>query len=339
MSTVAVVILNWNGKALMHKYLPQVIKNTLNTVDIVVADNASDDGSREMLAADFPEVRTIVLDKNYGFAGGYNRALAQLQHDYVVLLNSDVAPDTGWIEPLIALLDSDKTIAACAPKIIDDKDHTLFEYAGAAGGFLDRYCYPFCRGRVLDTIEADNGQYNENIDCLWVSGAALMIRRETYIENGGLDEDFFAHMEEIDLCWRLRNKGLRIVGCGTSKVFHYGGATLSSTNPQKTYLNFRNNLSMLIKNYNTSSWWVIFWLRLMLDGLAGMKYLFSLKPKFCWAIIRAHWNVFIHLKSILRKRKALENNRVQQLPHEIRHYSMLWRYMIGGRKKFTELEK
>ncbi|MBP5364747.1 MAG: glycosyltransferase family 2 protein [Bacteroidales bacterium] len=339
MSSVAVVILNWNGKGLMQRYLPQVIQNTPKTVDIVVADNASTDGSLEMLASDFQEVKTIILDKNYGFAGGYNRAVAQLQHDYVVLLNSDVAPDAGWIEPLIALMDADDTIAACAPKILDDKDHTRFEYAGAAGGFLDRYCYPFCRGRVMDDIETDSGQYNENTDTLWVSGAALMIRRKEYLENGGLDEDFFAHMEEIDLCWRLRNKGRRIVACGESRVFHLGGATLSSTNPQKTYLNFRNNLSMLIKNYNTGSWWLVLWCRLMLDGVAGMKYLFTLKPKFCWAIIRAHWNVFFHFRGILRKRKILKNSRLRQLPPEIRRYSMLWRSIVDGRKTFGEFEK
>lgn len=338
MKRVAVVILNWNGKDLMRKYLPQVIKNTLSDVEIIVADNASTDGSLEMLATEFPEIKTIIFDKNYGFAGGYNRVLAQLEHEYVVLLNSDVAPAANWIEPLIQLLDNDKNIAACAPKIKDDKDRTKFEYAGAAGGFIDKYCYPFCRGRIMDDIETDNGQYNDNSDVLWVSGAAFMVRRQIYLDCGGLDEDFFAHMEEIDLCWRMRNRGYRIVACGLGEIYHLGGASLSSTNPRKTYLNFRNNLAMLIKNYNKSSWWFIFYLRLMLDGVAGMKFLFSGKPKFCFAIIKAHWNIFGHFRSILRKRKILQPYRPNTLPKEIRLYSMLWRYIICKCRTFHKID-
>lgn len=321
MKTLAVVILNWNGAALLRKYLPKVIENTTREVlsckvDIIVADNASTDESLEILSNDFPEVAVVRLDKNYGFTGGYNRAIAQISHDYVVLLNSDVAPQKGWIEPLIRLMESDTTIAACAPKILDDKDHRLFEYAGAAGGLLDMFGYPFCRGRVMNRLETDHGQYNDDADCMWVSGAALMIRRNIYLETL-LDEDFFAHMEEIDMCWRLRNRGYRIVACGKSAVYHLGGATLNSANPQKTYLNFRNNLIMMVKNYNTWWWSLIVFIRLILDGAAGAMYLMQGKPRFVWAIIKAHWHFFGSLGTSLRKRKVLATRRSKSLPKEI----------------------
>ena len=321
MKTLAVVILNWNGAALLRKYLPKVIENTTREVlsckvDIIVADNASTDESLEILSNDFPEVAVVRLDKNYGFTGGYNRAIAAVNHDYVLLLNSDVAPCEGWIEPLIRLMESDTTIAACAPKILDDKRPTHFEYAGAAGGMLDILGYPFCRGRIMNDIEEDKGQYNDDADCMWISGAALMIRRNIYLETL-LDEDFFAHMEEIDLCWRLRNRGYRIVACGKSAVYHLGGATLNSANPQKTYLNFRNNLIMMVKNYNTWWWSLIVFIRLILDGAAGAMYLMQGKPRFVWAIIKAHWHFFGSLGTSLRKRKVLATRRSKSLPKEI----------------------
>lgn len=322
MKTLAVVILNWNGASLLKRYLPSVITNTAKAVadvrvDIVVADNASSDNSLDILKHDFPNVTVIKLDKNYGFTGGYNRAIAAVNHDYVLLLNSDVAPCESWIEPLVNLMENDPTIAVCAPKILDDKDHTRFEYAGAAGGMLDMLGYPFCRGRIMNRIETDNGQYDDNADCLWVSGAALLIRRHLYISCGGLDEEFFAHMEEIDMCWRLRNRGYRIVACGKSAVYHLGGATLNSANPQKTYLNFRNNLIMMVKNYNTWWWSLIVFIRLILDGAAGAMYLMQRKPRFVWAIIKAHWHFFGSLGTSLRKRKVLATRRSKSLPKEI----------------------
>lgn len=321
MKTLAVVILNWNGAALLRKYLPKVIENTTREVlsckvDIIVADNASTDESLEILSNDFPEVAVVPLDKNYGFTGGYNRAIAQISHDYVVLLNSDVAPQKGWIEPLVALMENNPQIAVCGPKILDDKRPTHFEYAGAAGGMLDILGYPFCRGRIMNDIEEDKGQYDNDIDCMWISGAALMIRRSIYLETL-LDEDFFAHMEEIDLCWRLRNKGYRIVVCGKSAVFHLGGATLNSSNPQKTYLNFRNNLIMMVKNYNSKLWPLIIFARLIMDGMAGMMYLVQGKPRFVWAIVRAHWAFFGKLSATLNKRKTLASQRSNTLPKEI----------------------
>lgn len=321
MKRAAVIILNWNGAELLQKYLPQVIANTSKQVgeccvDIVVADNASTDASLEVLANQFGDIAVVRLDANYGFTGGYNRAVAQVNADYVVLLNSDVAPREGWIEPLIELMENDPTVAVCAPKILDDKRRTHFEYAGAAGGRLDILGYPFCRGRVMNNIEADNGQYDDDADCLWVSGAALMIRRELYMESL-LDGDFFAHMEEIDLCWRLRNRGFRIVACGKSAVYHLGGATLDASNPRKTYLNFRNNLIMMVKNYNSRLWPLVLLLRLLMDGVAGLMYLAQGKPRFVGAIIKAHWHFFASLRTALRKRKALSDRRTHHLPKEI----------------------
>lgn len=322
MKSLAVIILNWNGASLLKRYLPAVISNTAQRVadirvEIIVADNASTDESLDIMKSDFPEVTVIRLDKNYGFTGGYNRAIAAVNHDYVLLLNSDVAPNEGWLEPLVSLMENDPTIAISAPKILDDKDHSLFEYAGAAGGLLDIFGYPFCRGRVMNRIEADHGQYDDNADCLWVSGAALLIRRALYIDNGGLDEDFFAHMEEIDLCWRLKNMGHRVVACGESSVFHLGGATLSSANPHKTYLNFRNNLIMMTKNYNTWWWGFVIFGRLLLDGAAGAMYIMQGKPRFVTAIVKAHWHYFGTLGSSLRKRRELSNKRSKSLPKEI----------------------
>ncbi|MGN0011298.1 MAG: glycosyltransferase family 2 protein [Marinilabiliaceae bacterium] len=338
----AVVILNWNGKELMRRYLPAVIENSeaAGGVDVVVADNASADGSLDMLRQEFPQVTVIALDQNYGFAEGYNRALRQLPHEYVVLLNSDVAPAPGWLAPLVALLDGDASVGACGPKLLDDKAHEMFEYAGAAGGFIDRFGYPFCRGRVLDRVEKDSGQYDSDADVLWVSGAALMLRRELYCAAGGLDSDFFAHMEEIDLCWRLRNMGLRIVACCGSgaKVYHLGGATLSSANPRKAYLNFRNNLTMLVKNYNGRMWWAVVFFRLVLDGVAGAKYLLSGQGAFCAAIVRAHWSFFGTLRRSLAKRAALKAGRGRELVPEVRPYSMLWRFFALGRKTFSRMD-
>lgn len=336
MKRLAVVILNWNGAQLLRKYLPSVVATSSSPdVEVIVADNASSDDSLNILSRDFPEVRTIVLDRNYGFAGGYNRAIAQLDCEYVLLLNSDVATTPGWTRPLLRLMDSDSSIAACAPKLLDDKRHSHFEYAGAAGGYIDWLGYPFCRGRVMDDVEADSGQYNDNADALWVSGAALMVRRNVYVDCGGLDEDFFAHMEEIDLCWRMRNRNMRIVACGESQVFHLGGATLNSSNPRKTYLNFRNNLTMLVKNYNSHLWPLVLFLRLLLDGVAGAKFIVDGKISFCWAIVRAHWSFFASFVSALRKRSALKPFRTKQLPHEVKRYSILLRYYLMGKKIYT----
>lgn len=338
MKRVGVVILNWNGEALLKRYLPTVVEtSSSDIVDVIVADNASTDGSIEYVTTTFPDVHIVRLDKNYGFTGGYNRAIAQLDYEYIVLLNSDVATTPHWLEPLLSLMDSDSEIAACTPKIIDDKRHTHFEYAGAAGGYIDWLGYPFCRGRIMDTIEEDHGQYDDNADCLWGSGAALMVRRALYLSYGGLDEDFFAHMEEIDLCWRMRNDGKRIVVCGTSSVYHLGGATLNSTNPRKTYLNFRNNLIMMAKNYNSNMWPIVIFLRLILDGVAGVRFVINGQWAFCASIVKAHWNFFGSIRHTLRKRNALKNKRTSSLPVEVMKFSLIFNYYLKGRKTFNKL--
>lgn len=340
MKPVAVIILNWNGAKLLRKYLPAVLANTnAELAEIVVVDNASDDESRDVIWREFQGVRTIRLDQNYGFAGGYNRAIESIENKYVVLLNSDVAPDKNWLEPLYELMESDEKIAACAPKIMDEKRPGYFEYAGAAGGYIDFLCYPFCRGRVMDQIEKDCGQYDDNVETLWVSGAAMMIRRELYKSCGGLDEDFFAHMEEIDLCWRMVNKGYKIIACGASSVQHYGGATLENSNPRKTYLNFRNNMMMLIKNYNSRLWNVILFIRLLLDGVAGLQFILTGKPQFCKEIVRAHLNVWGNFKSVLNKRKKLSNSRLRRLPTVVKRYSMIWNFYVRRKQTYNAMEK
>lgn len=328
---IAVVILNWNGRALLERYIPQVVESTTYAgADIIVADNASEDDSVLYMRSAWSVCKLILLEKNYGFAGGYNRAIAQLgDYDAVVLLNSDVAPAKGWLEPMVELMETDETVVACGPKIKDDKDRKMFEYAGAAGGFVDMYGYPYCRGRVFEKVEEDLGQYDSNADCLWVSGAALMVRRKEYIECGGLDEEFFAHMEEIDLCWRLRNMGHRIVCVAESEVFHLGGATLNSANPRKTYLNFRNNLWMMIKNHTSKVWWLIIFIRMILDGIAGIKFVLGGQASHCWAIIKAHIDMWKSLRKMLAKRREIQSNvRVNGMLPEILQGSIVWKHYV-----------
>ncbi len=337
MKKVAVVILNWNGRALLERYLPAVTANTnADVADVYVADNGSSDDSLSFIRQHFPTVKIIELGQNYGFAGGYNRAITPIPCQYIVLLNSDVAPAPGWIEPLVALMDAKMNVAACAPKILDDKDHSRFEYAGAAGGFIDRFGYPYCRGRIFDTVEQDDGQYDMTISVGWVSGAAMMIRKSAYEANGGLDETFFAHMEEIDLCWRLLNKGWRIVSSCKSTVYHYGGATLDSSDPQKTYLNFRNNLLMIAKNYNGSLLGILT-IRLLLDGVAAARFLLQGKTQFVGAIAKAHRHFFARVISIRMNREVPEAGKSGQIASPLRPLSIVYQYFIRGRKTFSQL--
>ena len=247
MEKVAIVILNWNGCEMLRKYLPSVIQYSREEATVYVADNASSDDSLEMLREHFPEVKLIVLEKNWGFAEGYNQSLKQIEAEYFLLLNSDIEVTHHWLTPMIEYLDSHQEVAACQPKLLSIFDRDCFEYAGASGGFLDRFGYPFCRGRIFETVESDNGQYDTPADILWATGAALMIRAKDYWQVGGLDARFFAHNEEIDLCWRLRIMGRRIVCLPDSQAYHVGGGTLPKGNPMKTFLNFRNNLTMLYK--------------------------------------------------------------------------------------------
>lgn len=290
MKPVAVIILNWNGAELLQQFLPSVVAGTSpRLADIIVADNGSDDDSVEWVRQHYPEVTLLPFPENYGFAQGYNLSIEQAKaYEYVVLLNSDVETPDGWLEPLVAYADRHPEVAVCQPKLLSYRDKNRFEYAGAAGGFLDRYGYPFCRGRIFGTIEADNGQYDTPCDIFWASGAALFIRTRVYTEVGGLDPYFFAHMEEIDLCWRVHLAGYRIVCLPESRVYHLGGATLATSDPRKTYLNFRNNLLMLHKNLPPEEGRRLLFVRRLYDTLAWLKFMLTAHFADANALLKAH---------------------------------------------------
>lgn len=286
---VAVIILNWNGEKLLREYLPQVIANTDPEVArIIVADNGSTDASRRILQKEFAGVETLLFDENYGFAEGYNRALAATRYPYTVLLNSDVAPAPGWANALYGFMESHPDTGACQPKLLSYTEPDKFEYAGASGGYIDRNGYPYCRGRIFADCETDTGQYDSETEIFWASGAALMVRTALYIETGGLDPGFFAHMEEIDLCWRIRLAGFRIMAVPSAVVYHLGGGSLPASNPRKTYLNFRNNLLMLHKNLPDSSRRGTLLRRRLLDALAWAKFAATLDMANARAVIKAH---------------------------------------------------
>lgn len=333
---IAVVILNWNGKAMMQKFLPSVVKYSEELADVIVADNASTDGSLEMLTAEFPSVRQIVLEKNYGFADGYNRALAQIEAEYYVLLNSDVEVDSDWLRPMLNYMESHPEVAACQPKLLAQCDKGAFEYAGASGGYLDKYGYPFCRGRIFDTVERDDHQYDTIVSVLWATGAALLIRSSEWHQSGGLDARFFAHMEEIDLCWRLRNRGKQIVCVPQAVAYHVGGGTLNQGNPRKTYLNFRNNLLMLYKNLSADELLPIMRMRRLLDYVAALKFLASCDIPNFKAILKARSDFKKMCPDFLEQRK--ENlQKTIAVPKERTQFSLLWKFYAQGKKRFSQL--
>lgn len=335
---VAIVILNWNGADMMKRYLPIVLKYSQDEGEVWVADNASTDNSMQMLREQFPQVRTIQLDRNYGFAEGYNRALAQIEADYYILLNSDVEVTKGWLTDLLSYMDSHPDVAACQPKLLSVSDRHKFEYAGASGGMIDQYGYPFCRGRIFDTIETDEGQYNDVAEIHWATGACLMVRSADYWRVKGLDGRFFAHNEEIDFCWRLRLLGRGIVCIPSSVVYHVGGGTLPKSNPMKTYLNFRNNLTMLYKNLPDGELHRVMRIRYFLDYLAAFQTL----------IINRNVGDF---KAIFKARKAfkrwrhefaddratIQRSRVKTRINELAPFSILWQYYAKGKRKFRAL--
>ncbi len=331
MNTTAVVILNYNGENFLRQFLPFVIEHSADA-EIVVADNASTDSSLAMLSAVFPNIRVIKLNENYGFCGGYNRALKQVQADYFVLLNSDVEVTENWLNPLTHLLDTHPQVAAVQPKIKSYLHKNRFEYAGAAGGFIDSLGYPFCRGRLFDELEEDTNQYNDTREIFWATGACFIVRSSLYEQAGGFDEDFFAHMEEIDLCWRLKRMKYAIYYSAESTVYHVGGATLSKVNPLKTRLNFRNGLYLLWKNLPMGA---LLWkvpLRMMLDYLAIFKFLFDGKASHAFAILQAHYQVFVNMPELLSKRKSLvksaSTNKVG-----IFKGSIVWEHYVNRKKK------
>lgn len=335
MKKVAIVILNWNGAAMMRRFLPSVIEHSQDVADIVVADNASSDDSLQLLRDEFPTVRTIVLDKNYGFAEGYNRALKQVDNKYYMLLNSDVEVTEGWLDKLVEFMDAHPEAAACQPKLRAEHTRDMFEYAGASGGYLDRYGYPFCRGRIFDTVEKDQGQYDDVAEVLWATGAALMIRRADYWDAGALDGRFFAHCEEIDLCWRLCSFGRKIYCVPQSVVYHVGGGTLPKGNPMKTYLNFRNNLTMLYKNLPEQELRHVMRVRFWLDYVAAFK---SLLLDRNWgefsAVLRGRRAFKAWKKDFVEDRKRIQARRVEASCKMRKSYSILWMYYVKGKHTY-----
>jgi len=299
---IAVVILNWNGKALLEQFLPSVVKHS-NNANIYVADNASTDDSVDFVKSNYPTIKIIQNKENYGFAKGYNKALKHVNENIFCLLNNDVEVTHGWLNPVIDIFNAESNTVAIQPKVLDYKRKDYFEYAGAAGGFIDKYGYPYCRGRIFKTIEKDNGQYNDTAKVFWATGACLFIRKEIFNSLNGFDESFFAHMEEIDLCWRIHNLGFDIKYTGQSTIYHVGGATLQNTNPKKTFLNFRNSLYALAKNAKGNIFLLIL-MRLLLDGVASLNFLFQFKPKHTLAIIKSHFSFYKHLPKLLKQRKA-----------------------------------
>lgn len=329
--TIAVVILNWNGIDLLKKFLPDVVQFSPEAT-IYIADNASTDQSVKFVKDTYPSVHILQNAKNGGYAKGYNDALAGLDEDIFVLLNSDVQVTPHWLEPLIDIFEKQPLVAAVQPKILDYKDPEYFEYAGAAGGYIDRFGYPFCRGRVFEHLEKDKGQYDDEREIFWASGACLAIRREAFYEVGALDENYFAHQEEIDLCWRLYNFGYKVKFSPQSQVYHVGGATLNSMNPAKTFYNFRNSLFNLVKNVPASSLFPVVLCRMLLDGVAAFKFLFSQGISHFTAVLRAHFSFYKHLPQLLEERK--------KLPKKVGYFyknSVLCERFLRGKKTFSDL--
>ena len=338
MEKVAIVILNWNGQAMLEKYMPSVLKYSKDEATVYVADNASTDQSMEMLRQHFPEVKTILLEKNWGFAEGYNKALKQVEAEYYLLLNSDIEVTHHWLTPMIEYLDNHPDVAACQPKLLSIFDKDRFEYAGASGGYLDYFGYPFCRGRIFETVEEDNGQYDYTTDILWATGAALMVRSKDYWEAGGLDGRFFAHNEEIDLCWRLRIRGRRIVCIPESYVYHVGGGTLPKGNPMKTFLNFRNNLTMLYKCLPDDNLKSVMRWRWWLDYLAAWEMLILKRNVGDFKAVYRARRAFKRWRTDFEAdRKAIQASRVAKEIPERRAFSLLWQYYVKGRKTFVQL--
>lgn len=337
MKKVAVVILNWNGRKLMEEFLPSVVRYCPEWAEVIVADNGSSDDSLEMLKEKFPGVGIIRLDHNYGFAEGYNQAISQIDHEYSVLLNSDVEVTPNWLDAITGILDADPSIACAQPKIRAQRNKEYFEYAGAAGGFMDRYGYPFCRGRILHVVEKDKGQYDTQADILWATGACLFIRTAVYKEVGGLDAGFFAHQEEIDLCWRLRSRGYRIVCVPQAVVYHVGGATLSVESPRKTFLNFRNNLLMLYKNLPEEDLKPVMRVRFCLDYLAATQFLLSGHVRNAKAVYEAR-QAFYKLKpEYTSKRVENEKKTILRTIPELIRSSLIARFYLRGNKTFSSL--
>lgn len=334
MSKTAVVILNYNGEKLLQQFLPSVIAHT-RQARIIVADNGSTDGSIKLIKDQFPTVEVIALDTNYGFCGGYNKALRQVNSEYYVLLNSDVEVTPNWLEPMVQLLDKNASIAAVQPKILTHHQKDQFEYAGAGGGFIDSLGYPFCRGRIFNFTEKDTGQYNDTREVFWASGACLVIRSEVYHHLGGLDETFFAHMEEIDLCWKIHRMGKQVYYCGSGTVYHVGAGTLPRNNPRKTYYNFRNGLSLIYKHLPDNQLWYKLPIRILFDIIAALKFVVEGHAQDGKAVYRA-------IRDFLKAKSALKTERISlrnQFPFNMKQVYkgvVIFDYYLFGRKSISE---
>lgn len=371
MSRTAVIILNWNGvkHGLLRRYLPSVLANTAPELgEVIVADNGSTDDSLQVMKEEFPEVRVIALGENYGFAEGYNRAIAQVEHEYVVLLNDDVRASEDWLQPLVQYMDSHPECGGLQPKLLSDRDPRMFEYAGAAGGYLDKLGYPYCRGRIFQDIEEDHGQYDDIRPIMWATGACLMVRRQLYLDAGGLDTRFFAHMEEIDLCWRIRRMGYQLVCVSQSVMYHLGGASLAMGHPRKTKLNFRNSLLMLWKNLPKKDRNRLIFRRKLLDGIAALNFLLHCQFSHVHAIWQAHreadqmirdyYSQDVNISTPLNSTSTSVNTTTAPLdPHSSQvqlssttpqhlstpedfpesRLSILWQYYVKGKKHFSEI--
>lgn len=336
LSNISVVILNWNGRDFLEKFLPSVTQYS-GDAKIIVADNASTDDSLSFIQANYPNIEIVLNDENGGFAKGYNDALNKVQNDFYVLLNSDIEVSPNWLEPMAQLM-KDESIAGCQPKVLSYHDKTKFEHAGAAGGFLDKNYFPFCRGRFFDSVENDNGQYNSDKEVFWATGACLMIRAKDFHKVGGFDADFFAHMEEIDLCWRLKNQNKRFMITTNSTVFHVGGGTLPYNSPRKVYLNFRNSLIMITKNHHGMIGPKIFY-RLCIDGAAAMKFLLTGEFKNFVAVFKAHMWHHGHLRSMIKKRRETQKQNTSFNSKGLYSGNIIFDYFFKGNKEFSKLDQ
>ena len=329
----AIVILNWNGRKLISEFLPSIVKYSYSIADIYVADNASNDDSVVFIQENFPEVSIISNPSNGGYSKGYNDALKHIKADIYCLINSDVEVTENWLSPILDVFSKESNTAIIQPKILDYKDKSKFEYAGAGGGFIDFFGYPYCRGRVFNHLETDRGQFDDTAQIFWASGACFFVRSEVYHELHGFDEKYFAHQEEIDLCWRTQNLGYDITYVGASTVYHVGGATLQESNPQKTYLNFRNSLLNIVKNIPPRYFLIVVLSRLLLDGVAGVKFIVELRPIHTWSILKAHVSFYSKLFSYLKLRRTIKKDHSY-----FRHFSVVWKYFVLRRRTFSSLK-
>lgn len=336
MKDIAIVILNWNGKHFLERFLPSVVLHS-EDAKIILADNASTDDSIEFVKINYPEIEIVVNSENKGFAGGYNTALKQIKSKYYLLLNSDIEVTKNWLLPLFEAIQN-PTVAGCQPKVLSYQEKSMFEHAGASGGYLDRDYFPFCRGRIFDRFEHDEGQYDGETEIFWATGAALLIRSDIFHEVGGFDEAFFAHMEEIDLCWRIKKLGYTFKVCPKSSIFHVGGGTLPYLSPRKTYLNFRNSLYMIVKNHEGLLFPKLFW-RMSLDGIAGIRFLVRMEWKHLFAVFNAHMAMYKRLPILLKQRKLIQQNQKHFTAKGMYSGSILWDRYFKGVKRFTQLNQ